>query len=103
MRISAALERGTANDPRRYARHSVHIGGGLGEEKRPSFPVTVVDLSTHGAGLELRTDLVEGTRMWLKLPGLQSWACTVVWSRDGRAGVEFVNPLHEGVVARYTS
>ena len=99
MRVPAALERGVAFDRRRYLRHAVQVGGGLSANIRPSVPVLVVDLSTGGCGLELDVDLEPNGRVWLKLPGLESWPARVAWSRDGRAGLSFDHPLHPAVVA----
>ena len=101
MRVSAALELSTANDQRRYARYQVRIGAGMFEAERPTSAITVVDMSTHGCGIETRATLEVGARVWLKLPGLQSWSSRVIWAADDRAGLSFDQPLHEAVVDRY--
>jgi hypothetical protein len=103
VRLSASLERGSEYDRRRYARSAVQIGAGLRSDggDRPSSPIAVVDLSTGGAGIEGGVALQAGARVWLKLPGLQSWAARVVWADGGRAGLSFDNPLHPAVVDRY--
>jgi hypothetical protein len=103
LRLSASLERGSEYDRRRYARAPVQIGAGLRSDggDRPSSPISVVDLSTGGAGIEAGVHLDAGMRVWLKLPGLQSWAARVVWSDGTRAGLAFDNPLHPAVVDRY--
>jgi hypothetical protein len=102
LRVAASLERGSEYDRRRLARTPVQIGAGLRGDDRPASAVTVTDLSTGGAGLELAGTAVErGMRVWLKLPGLQSWAARVVWCDAARAGLVFDNPLHPAVVERY--
>ncbi|HEX8527678.1 PilZ domain-containing protein [Allosphingosinicella sp.] len=101
MRVSACLERGTAFDRRRHARHSVQIGAGLDANVRPSSPIAVIDLSTGGCGIETDIQLEPQTRVWLKLPGLESWPCRVAWSDGTRAGLAFDRPLHEAVVNRF--
>ena len=102
MRLSASLERGSEYDRRRYVRSAVQIGAGLRSDgDRPSSPITVIDLSTGGAGIEAGVHLETGSRVWLKLPGLQSWAARVAWSDGSRAGLSFDNPLHPAVVERY--
>jgi hypothetical protein len=103
VRISASLERGSEYDRRRYARAPVQIGAGLrsGGDDRPSCAVSVVDLSTGGAGVEVDVHLESGSRVWLKLPGLQSWPARIVWCAAGRAGLAFDSPLHPAVVDRY--
>ena len=100
MRVAAALERGVVYDRRRYLRHSVRIGAGLSENIRPSIAIAVVDLSVGGCGIEVDIHLETDARVWLKLPGLESWPCRVVWCSDGRAGLGFDRPLHQAVVDR---
>jgi len=103
LRLAASLERGSEYDRRRYARAPVQIGAGLrsGGDDRPSSPINVVDLSTGGAGIEAGVHLECGSRVWLKLPGLQSWAARVMWCDGNRAGLAFDSPLHPAVVDRY--
>ena len=101
MRVSARLERAAAHDQRRYARQAVNISAGLGAPNRGSSPVIVVDLSTHGCGIELDSHLTAGARVWIALPGLETWAARVAWAQDGRAGLSFDRPMHQGVVDRY--
>lgn len=101
MRIVARLERAVAHDQRRFARHPVSVRAGLAAGDRPSSPVAVVDLSTHGCGLEIASHVAEGDRVWVALPGLESWVGRVAWTQDGRAGIAFDRPLHQAVVDRY--
>ncbi|HEY0411916.1 MAG TPA: PilZ domain-containing protein [Allosphingosinicella sp.] len=101
MRLSASLERGSAYDRRQYVRRPVSLGAGLGGDGRPASSIVVVDLSTHGCGIEAMCHLEAGARVWLKLPGLESWAARVAWADGGRAGLAFDRPLHDSVVARY--
>jgi hypothetical protein len=98
MRLAAALEQRLAFDRRRYMRQSVQIGGSLGDNSRASVPITVTDLSTSGCGIETTTHLEQDSRVWVKLPGLASVPCRVVWFQDGRAGLNFDNPMHPAVV-----
>jgi hypothetical protein len=102
MRVAAMLERGSAEDRRRFMRHPVNFGAGLAASNdRPAAPVTVVDLSTHGCGIEGGGHCEPGSRVWLKLPGLESWPSRIVWAQGDRAGLSFDRPLHPGVVERY--
>lgn len=101
MRVAASLERATACDRRRFERHAVRVGAGLAGNIRPSSPIMVVDLSTGGCGIETELHLECEMRVWLKLPGLESWPCRVVWSADGRAGLAFDRPMHQAVVGRF--
>jgi hypothetical protein len=102
MRINAAIERGSAYDRRRSVRQPVLIGAGLGSSDRSSSSVTVVDLSTDGCGIEATCHLETGARVWLKLPGLESWPARIAWAEEGRGGLQFDRPLHDAVVERYT-
>jgi PilZ domain len=102
MRVAAMLERKAAEDRRRFMRHSVSLGAGLSSDSgRPAAPVTVVDLSTHGCGIEVSGHCEPGSRVWLKLPGLEAWPSRIVWAEGNRAGLSFDRPLHEAVVDRY--
>jgi hypothetical protein len=101
MRVAAMLERTQAADRRRFMRHAVNIGAGVAPDDRPAAPVTVTDLSTHGCGIDVTGHLDEGARVWLKLPGLESWPARVAWAEGGRAGLSFDRPLHSAVVERY--
>jgi hypothetical protein len=102
LRLSASLERGSAYDRRQFVRRPVSIGAGLREDSRPASSVIVFDLSTHGCGIESTGHLEPGGRVWLKLPGLQSWPAHIAWADNGRGGLSFDNPLHESVVELYT-
>jgi len=102
MRVAALLERGAAEDRRRSFRYPVQVGAGLsGANDRPGSPVTVVDLSTDGCGIEVACHCEPGSRVWLKLPGLESWPARIVWAEGDRAGLSFDRPLHQAVVDRY--
>ena len=101
MRVAARLERAMAQDQRRYARVAVRVSAGLGAADRPSSPVTVTDLSSHGCGIEIDSHVEPGARVWIRLPGLESWGARVAWARDGRAGLAFDRPMHPAVVGRY--
>jgi hypothetical protein len=95
------LERGSAYDRRQHVRQPVNIGAGLTGDNRPASSIIVFDLSTHGCGFEASCHLERGARVWLKLPGLESWPARIAWADGARAGLVFDRPLHESVVARY--
>jgi hypothetical protein len=101
LRIAARLKRAAARDQRRFALHAVSLSAGLDGPDRPSRPVTVTDLSTHGCGIEIASHLEAGARVWIALAGLEPWASRVMWVQDGRAGLSFDRPLHQSVVDRY--
>ncbi|NOW46784.1 hypothetical protein FHW96_002948 [Novosphingobium sp. SG751A] len=61
--------------------------------------VTVSDLSTHGCRIATRTlSLAVGTRVMLKLDGLEAISCTVRWVESGQCGLQFERPIYEPVV-----
>ena len=61
--------------------------------------VVVSDLSTHGCCITTRTlTLCAGTRVMLKLDGLESISCTVRWAENGHCGLQFERPIYEPVV-----
>lgn len=99
MRVHGSLERSVAFNRRRYMRHTVSIGGGLSANIRPASPVTVVNLSCGGCGIETELLLNPDDRVWLRLSGFEAWPCKVAWAEDGRAGLSFDHPLHPAVVA----
>lgn len=101
MHVPASLERGMAYDRRRYLRHSTHFGAGLAANIRPSSKVTVTDLSVGGCGIRTDLHLEPGTRVWIRLPGLESVPARVAWSDSGAAGLAFDLPFHPAVVARF--
>lgn len=102
MRVAATLERGAAHDRRRAVRHPTSFGAGLASANdRPGAPVVVVDLSTDGCGIEVAGHCEVGSRVWIKLPGLESWPSRIAWAEGDRAGLSFDRPLHQAVVDRY--
>ena len=102
MRVAAMLERAAAADRRRFMRRPVSFGAGLASSNdRPGAPVIVVDLSTHGCGIEVAGHCEVGARVWIKLPGLESWPSRIMWAEGTRVGLSFDRPLHQAVVDRY--
>lgn len=61
--------------------------------------VTVGDLSTHGCCITTRTlSLSEGTRVMLKLDGIEAINCTVRWVQGNKCGLQFERAIYEPVV-----
>lgn len=75
----------------------------LRQQKVPNETIHVVDISTEGCCFETRWPLTIGARVWLLLPGLETWPATVVWVEDGKGGMKFERPLHPLVAARFAS
>ncbi len=81
-------------DGRSAERRIVNLAARLREPGARVEDAEVQDLSVKGfmARTGLRFDT--GAHVWLKLPGLEPRQCRAVWSSDGKAGFEFVTPLH---------
>lgn len=61
--------------------------------------VMVSDLSTHGCCIATRTlSLTVGTRVMLKLDGIEAISCTVCWVGGNQCGLQFERPIYEPVV-----
>ena len=61
----------------------------------------LLDLSTVGCRIATQAAIRTGTRLLIKIPGLEFWQGTVVWRRGHDAGVEFERELHPAIVERY--
>lgn len=55
----------------------------------------IIDVSRHGARLEVYCDLPLQTNITLKLPNSEALAARVVWSNDFEAGCHFDEPLSD--------
>ena len=62
--------------------------------RRHNDTVHLVDISTDGCGFKSAWALPAGTRVWLSLPGLETWPATVAWFEAGMGGLDFEQPLH---------
>jgi hypothetical protein len=63
------------------------FGGGAPTRHR------VRDLSTGGVRLDQATGLQAGATILVSVGALQAVAATVVWARDGQAGIKFAEPI----------
>ncbi len=55
----------------------------------------ILDLSKHGARLEVYCDLPVATTITLKLPHSGTVRARVVWSKDFEAGCRFLEPISD--------
>lgn len=55
----------------------------------------IIDVSKHGARLEVYCDLPLATSITLKLPNSEALGARVVWSKDFEAGCRFNEPLSD--------
>jgi len=83
---------------RQAERKEIVLGAGLRQRGASAVTVQILDLSTHGFRAATHLELPEGTDVWLKLPGLETWHSRVVWMRGHLLGCSFVRPLHPAVL-----
>lgn len=83
---------------RKADRRDVVLGAGLRQRGASAVTIQILDLSTHGFRAATHLELPEGTDVWLKLPGLETWHSRVVWMRGHMLGCEFIRPLHPAVL-----
>lgn len=98
MDLLAELVTTDCGTPRRGARTPVSFGAALRKQGMTRFPVSLIDLSTHGFCTELFDPLLTGSYVWLTLPGLAPLHARVAWCEGFRVGCEFQVPLHPSVL-----
>lgn len=90
--------RQTKDLERRWVRRFLaRMSIGFRERGRTSEISTLYELSTHGCKVRLKSHLVVGQHIWIKLPTLESWSGRVAWMNESFAGIEFDRPLHPAV------
>src|SRR5919202_1724874 len=85
-------------DARRASRTEVVLGAGLRQRGAHAVTIQILDLSTHGFRAATHLNLMEGSDVWLKMPGLESMHARVAWMNGHLMGCEFVRPLHPAVL-----
>ena len=66
-----------------------------------SSDLEVLDISAGGCMVDFHGSAARpGERVLITLPGLSPLSGELVWVEDGRAGIAFVQPLHETVFDR---
>lgn len=98
MSLTAELSTAPDDDGRRAARAEVVLGAGLRQRGAHAVTIQVLDLSVTGFRAATHLELMNGTDLWLKLPGLESLHSRVVWMNGHMLGCEFVRPLHPAVL-----
>jgi len=79
-------------------RRIVNLAARLREPGASIFDAEVLNLSTDGFMAIVPVPLEPGTGVWLRLPGLEPQNSRVVWFEDGKAGFQFVNPIHPATI-----
>ena len=85
-------------DGRRATRRIVNLAAHLSDPGATVSDVEIVNLSTDGFMAHGEVNLEPGACVWLKLSGLEPQNSRVVWVEEGKAGFEFVTPLHSATV-----
>ena len=88
-------------DPRRSPRSKVFLAGTL-ECADATFPVTLRDLSEHGALIETANALSDDLEVWFQRNELRVHG-HVAWVHGKFAGISFSSPLNPEVVLRHIS
>ena len=73
-----------------------HFKGGVED-------IHVLDISPEGCGFSSRWPFEVGARVFLGLPGLETWPGSVVWYHEGQGGVCFDRPLYAPVAQRFAA
>ena len=89
-KISAA---GVVELRRREARLEIEVEVPMRELGRESVEARLINLSSRGFMAETEALIEIGSRVWLKLPGIARANALVVWTKSGRIGGEFADPI----------
>jgi len=98
--INFARNSGTV-EKRRAPRAPLGIDASMRERGRTAMDVKVLTFSAFGCQVSGYFPATAYGQAWLKLPGLESQAVTIMWNNGTSLGVEFERPLHSSVAARY--
>ncbi|MFM9828767.1 MAG: PilZ domain-containing protein [Sphingomonas sp.] len=102
--LAAEFEPAEVIGRRRSPRAPVSFDARIGRGGLDRTLCRVIDLSTHGARLEIYSPLRVGSMIWLTMPQAGPVAATIMWSDDFIAGCQFKTPLdaevYEALVAR---
>jgi len=103
MQVHALIDTGFNGEQRSARRHRSNMMAVVRQQKQPNETIHIVDISAEGCGFRSRWPMPIGARVWLGLPGLETWAATVVWFDGGQGGLRFERPLHPLVAERFAA
>jgi hypothetical protein len=103
MQVAARIETIEIQENRGTPRRRANQMASLRQRKLPPEMIQLIDISPSGAGFRSRWPFTVGNRVWLSLPGLETWPATIAWYEEGRGGLRFDSPLHPVVAERYAS
>ena len=101
--MRACFDADPGDDRRGSGRDRADLWAVLRQQKQPNEAIRIVDLSPEGCGFRSLRPMPVGHRVWLALPGLETWAATIAWFENGKGGLRFERPLHPAVAARFVS
>jgi hypothetical protein len=92
--IHARIALETEIEPRRREpRIGVSAEVPLRQLGQTAVDARLVNLSSHGFMAETHALIAPGSRLWLTLPGVNRVNALVLWSKSGRIGGEFAQPI----------
>lgn len=80
-------------DPRREERASISADVALRQLGRNAVEGRLINISSRGFMAETRAVIEPGSRVWLTLPGAGRINGLVHWTKNGRVGGEFAEPV----------
>jgi hypothetical protein len=92
-----------AQEGRQAERRIVNLAARLRDPGARLAEIEVVNLSINGFLAHGDINLEVGSDVWLKLPGMEPKNGRVVWTEDGKAGCEFVTPLHPALLEQLSA
>lgn len=93
--IHATISPDTSTDTRRREpRVEVTTPVTMRELGSEAVDARLLNISAHGFMAETEADIAAGARVWLALPGLPRVNALVKWTRGGRLGGEFAEPIN---------
>ncbi len=92
--IHAQITIDTTTEPRRSEpRVEVEADIPLRQLGQTSVDARLINISSRGFMVETNGLIMPGSRIWLTLPGSGRVNALVIWSRGGRIGGEFAQPI----------
>ena len=96
-------EIGSGAERRIDQRDAVDFSGRITTASEWRAMCRVIDLSRKGARLTTYTPLDPGSTIWVRLPGMEQRAASVVWAEGLTAGCSFHSALTESEIAGLAS
>lgn len=95
MRLNAAIRLDTKDDDRRRRDERSDCEAPIALREMGAFPshAKLINISARGFMAEVSGDFESGARVWLLLPGRRRVSARIIWSKAGRIGGEFADPI----------